>query len=238
MKKFIKAAAIALPFAFGAVQAKADVLELALLIDGSGSISSSDFALQQNAYVNLLNNNFWTTFGEPSIFDSVLIGVWEFAANVQFIGEQLVDSNADAAALAAVISGNTQNGGTTNTGGAITVANSWFNSNAVTGRRTIDISTDGFPNTGPDAITAANAVRAEGGIVNAIGVGTGVNAAFLTALTSPNGFFETADTFAEFEATLAGKFEREITEVPVPGTLALLASSLLGFGALRRRRKA
>jgi len=240
MKNVVKAAALALPLAFGAVQAKANVLELALLIDGSGSISTTDFALQIEAYEDILDNNFWTTFVEPSIYDSVLIGAWEFGDDVAFIGEQLVDDDTDAQALADLIAATPQDDGLTNMTGALNAAQSWFGSNSVRGDRTVDVSTDGFPNvSGPAAaIAAADAIRAEGGIVNAIGVGPGVGMTFLMDLTSPTGFFVTASSFDDFESVLVDKFEEEITEAPTPGTLALLASSLLGFGALRRRRKA
>ncbi|MCC7259356.1 MAG: DUF1194 domain-containing protein [Gammaproteobacteria bacterium] len=116
----------------------------------------------------------------------------------------------------------------------------------------IDISTDGVP-TLPNgagtpnaadralAIAAANAARASGITINAIGVGN-LDATFLAALVGtdpaaePAGFFLTAGNFNEFEAALREKVGRE-TMVPVTPALPL---ALTAFGAVfawcRRRR--
>ena len=124
----------------------------------------------------------------------------------------------------------------------------------------IDISTDGqptlptgngedppqpFPNPTDDAlaIAAADAARALGVTVNAIGVlGDGIDVDFLEALVgvdplaTPTGFVLTANSFDEFEETLRDKVALEI--IPVPAALPLFISALAGLGLWRRRAAA
>jgi hypothetical protein len=58
-------------------QAEAISLELALAIDGSGSIGLADFNLQKNAYASVLNNS--SVLPQDG---SVAIGVWLFSTSV------------------------------------------------------------------------------------------------------------------------------------------------------------
>jgi hypothetical protein len=90
------------------------------------------------------------------------------------------------------------------------------------------------------AIAAANAARTDGIVINAIGIGSGISDSFLNALVGinpaddPMGFYVKTPNFDTFEAALAGKLGREITGVPEPAPLLLLASGLLLL-AVRRR---
>jgi hypothetical protein len=114
-------------------------------------------------------------------------------------------------------------------------------------RKTIDISTDGVPtepagNGTPNeadraaALAAADAARAAGITVNAIGVG-GLDEAFLNNLVSgdPQGFFVTANDFTEFQAALQNKLQVELGVIPIPAALPLFLSALAGLGLWRRR---
>ncbi|UCG71505.1 MAG: DUF1194 domain-containing protein [Chromatiales bacterium] len=120
----------------------------------------------------------------------------------------------------------------------------------------IDISTDGEPTepnsdgldvdpTSPEnildrqlAYDEADAARAAGVTVNAIGVGD-VDPDFLATLVAgdPDGFFVTAENFAEFETTLEDKLEVELglAIIPIPGALPLFLSALGGLAFWRRR---
>ncbi|MGB5260456.1 MAG: DUF1194 domain-containing protein [Gammaproteobacteria bacterium] len=124
--------------------------------------------------------------------------------------------------------------------------------NSYTGDKlVIDISTDGVP-TEPNgggsanqqdrdlAFAVADAARANGITINALGVG-GVDLAFLNALVddtvgSLDGFVEVAPTFVQFQTALETKIGKE-TVIPIPPALWLFGSGLLGLAGMARRRK-
>lgn len=273
---------------------RAAVLELALVLDGSSSISPGDFALQTGGYQSVFNDAFFTNFVLPGAFDQVVVGAYTFSGSnidedstlpAQFWGEYavfefipwtLIDSDQAAADFGDQFASLIQPGGQTNTSAALDIATSGGDINCPTGltinnfpctgvetvpgllnngfegdELVIDISTDGVPTlpTGDGqpnptddalAIAAADAARAAGIQVNAIGVG-GVDAAFLAALVGldpakdPAGFFLEAQGFEEFEDALTQKLRVELGIIPIPGALPLFLSALGGLVFWRRR---
>ncbi|MDO6708311.1 DUF1194 domain-containing protein [Photobacterium sp. 1_MG-2023] len=235
------------------MQANADVLELALLIDGSGSIGSTDFANQISGYTNILNSaGFYNTFIDPSPYTEVYVSAWTFSGTaVQVVDWTLLDSDAAAAGFATdLTNGATYAGGLTNTQDAILDAMAAFSIGSQDYKFVIDISTDGVPTSDNDpgdpstnALIAANAARDLGITINALGVG-GVDQTFLEALVginpadTPLGFYLEASNFgSDFQDALVRKFGREITDMPEPTSMAFLGLGVLGLGLLRRRQK-
>ena len=225
--------------------AKAVVIELSLVVDASGSINSTEFALQTGAYESIFTNNFVSTFVDP--MDQLYVNAIRFATSAsEVIPWTLLDSDMAATSFGMALGGISQsgNGGLTDHAEATNLAASSILGNGINGDRLlIDVSTDGNTTSGGDPIAAATAAAASGISVNAIGIGSGVDSAFLDAFTmAGDGFFLTASDFTDFETVLSQKLEREVTggddpvSVPEPSSIILLSAGLLGMTVARRRK--
>ncbi|XOV88122.1 MAG: DUF1194 domain-containing protein [Pseudomonadota bacterium] len=229
-----------------AAPAKADVIELALLLDGSGSQGNTGWQLQLSAYKNIFTNAFYSNAIVGG--DTLVISAFKFyggPGNVgvveQKIGTTLITDDASAATFGnqftTAVFG-TQSG-ITPTNAALNAAGSWLLSNGYDGDRLIiDVSTDGDPNPESDAlsINTAGSLNSTYGIVtNAIGVGSGISQSYLDALTGAGGGFKVvASNFGAFETALEDKLFREVTSVPAPGGLLILGFGLMLSGIRRR----
>ena len=208
-------------------------VELSLVVDGSSSISSTNFDLQRQAYANV--------FADPSLFEDVIsqgdeaqiaVNFIQFSTSaVEEISWTLIDSPEASASFANQILGITQSGGLTNLGGAINLATDGLLNNSFNGEGalSIDISTDGEPTIGPDATTAANNALGSGvDVINALAIGL-ADISFLenniiggTNLSGDPAFVSQVDTFEEFELALTDKIFTEVSSVPIPRFLNLL----------------
>lgn len=233
MKKLFATAAAAVALASLPTSAQAAAtLELALLIDGSGSMSAAEFNLQRQSYANVLGN-----IAVLPTDGSVAIGIWQFSTGVSQVFAMTEITGANIGALLAAINGMTQLGGTTNIAGAIDTATAAIFGNAINStRQLIDVSTDGQNNVGNLATSRANALAAGIDQINCIGIGAGANCA--PVIGGAGAFAIQADSFHEFQTALERKIVTEVRGVPEPSTWALL---ILGFGAvgatMRRRRQ-
>ncbi|KZX81676.1 hypothetical protein A3715_06645 [Oleiphilus sp. HI0009] len=259
LKTALKGIATAAAISLSAASANAAVIELALVIDSSGSIGSTNYNAQLDAYKNIFQDDFFTNVVTSN--DELYVSAWRFSSGVtEAISWTHLTNDTEAAAFGGLFDGGVTTGlsytsGTTNTAQAITDAANSITSNSIDGDSLIiDISTDGFPNVCGNAcggesaydaaISAATTANSNGITVNAIGVGDALTNAsgqnFLTSLTTAGGgFFVTANNFStDFEAALRTKLFREINDVEVsePGTLALFAIGLAGLAATRRKK--
>lgn len=132
--------------------------QLGFLWDESGSISGSQFTLMKSGYAAAL--------GALPVDGSVEITVYGFATGAQqIVAPTVINSVATRNAVVALINGNTQSGGSTNTAGGINaIAAAMKNSiNYAAGLASIiNIATDGAPDDASAGLTAALAARALG----------------------------------------------------------------------------
>lgn len=213
--------------------AQALPIGLALVLDESGSISSANWTLQKTGYANVLGSGLIKTDG------SLVIGVWKFDNTVeQVFAPTLIDDAGDKAALVAAINAMAQGGGTTAIGDGVTAAYNAFLAYAnplssAFSKVVIDVSTDGFSNTGSNPTTASNAAIAGGvSAVNCLGIGAGASCDWNPAASLDFA----ATSFADFERILGEKIATETDQIPEPATLVLMGLGLFGLGASRRRK--
>lgn len=219
-------------------------LELALLVDVSGSVNSSEYTLQKQGYINAFQNATIQS-AIASRPGGVAVTYIEWSAGTQ--QAQLVNwthifdaASANAFALAIQATSRAYSGNTA-PGSAINYATPLFSNNGFEGARlVIDVSGDGAQNTGADTSDARDAALAAGiDAINGLpilGEG-GLLAFYQNNIQGGTGSFTLpADTFADFDAAVATKIGREINPVPEPGTAALLGLGLIGFIGSRRRK--
>jgi hypothetical protein len=234
----LRAAIVAIALVLGAGNAKAvPTVGLYLAMDGSGSISNSDFTTQINAYTAALNAVFTAN---PSLYGQVGIGGSIFGGSItEFFPVTTIGTPADLAALVAAISGLNPGRGGINTnstaiGDALTAG-----SNALLAYETsigsnlkllIDVTTDGQNNAGSNPVTVGHSlVPSSLDAINCLGIGAQADCSFVSGVGTNYGQV----SFANLDTALANKLQTEV--IPEPTALALLGVGLLTVGFVRRR---
>lgn len=227
-------------------------LELALVVDESGSINATEWALQRDGYVNAFKNPTIQT----AIIDSGGIAVTyvQFdAASSQGIGWTLLNDVASINLFADAIAGLARFGDQgTGVAGAIRYATSLFGAevgladNGFTStRQIIDVSGDGRENQSgaqnnviTDQVTDA-AIAAGIDRVNGIVISPNGEAGLLTFYQTqvqdgPDSFTLVADDFADFADAIDKKIFAEVTNQPptVPEGGSSVVLGLLAIGCL------
>lgn len=227
-------------------------LELACLVDVSGSIDASEYALQKTGYVNAFKVTVAGLFGSSTIPKPfyALYGEWSGASqqSVQ-VTWTLIDSAAAAIAFGDAIAGTTRAySGNTAVQSALAWGGGLFSNGIDSLRQVIDISGDGERNEGlTGTVGRDSALTAGVDAINGLVIDTTVGGSLYNyyrdyVISGGLGVPIVASSFADFEGALARKITYETTgggAVPIPGGLLLLGSGLFGlagYGYQRRQK--
>jgi hypothetical protein len=230
-------------------------VELQLLVDVSGSVNSTEFALQRDGYVQAFQSQaIKDAITAPTDVDgnarqgriAAQLIYWSGTLDQDIaVDWTLIDSDTAADSFASAIANVTRPFiGLTDPSAAIRFGTPLFASNDFDGNSLVmDVSGDGDGN--PTFTQAARDDALAAGIdrINGIAIGgeSFVEDFYQNSIVGgTNSFFVAASTFADFQGAIVDKLEAEITDdvigVPIPSTMLLLSAGLAGLGLLARGR--
>jgi len=230
-------------------------IELVLLVDVSSSIDDNEYALQTQGYVNAFRNSTLIDNINGGAIGSIAVSYveWSSASQQNVVVEWTEIFDAESANnFADAIDNSTRSfiGDRNNTapGSAINFSIELFGTETggaigngfESTRQVIDVSGDGNQNRGDTTFTARNTALSLGiDSINGLAILDNENQGLPIWYTQnivggDNAFLEVASGFNTFGETVVRKINREVSAVPEPTTLALLAMGMLGV-VMRRK---
>ncbi len=238
-------------FAAQTAQAVPVALELALLVDVSGSVSSSEYDLQKSGYVKAFQDSSIQS-AIAGLTNGIAVTYIEWSSSnqqSQLVGwTHITDATSSASFASAINSSIRAFDASTAPGSAINFVTPQFSSNGFEGGRwVIDVSGDGAQNDGANTLAARNAFLAV--VSSGEGSTKTINGLPILGETGLQNFYQNniqggtksftlpAAGFSDFENAVKTKIGREITNVPEPTSLMLLSIGMLGMAFRSRKAK-